>query len=90
MNFFYLDDDPIMCARYMVDKHVIKMILEHCQLLSTAQNLFGIDGLYKSTHINHPCSIWTRASLDNYNLLIDYTKEIIKEYKHRYDNKTHS
>jgi hypothetical protein len=43
MNIFYLDNDTTKCAEYHVDKHVVKMILEYCQLLSTAHRL--IDGL---------------------------------------------
>ena len=42
MNFFYLDEDPVKCSEYMVDRHVVKMILEHCQILSTTQHIFGI------------------------------------------------
>jgi hypothetical protein len=43
MNIFYLDKDPRQCAEWMVDKHVVKMILETAQLLSTAHRV--IDGL---------------------------------------------
>lgn len=85
MNFFYLDENPVKCAEYMVDRHVVKMILEHCQLLSTAQHLSGIESLYKPTHVNHPCAIWTRESLSNYKLLIEFTKAICKEYSYRYE-----
>ena len=42
MNIFYLDHCPVVCAQYHVDKHVVKMILEYCQLLSTAHRI--IDG----------------------------------------------
>lgn len=42
MNIFYLDKDPTMAAQAMVDSHVVKMILESCQLLSTAWRV--IDG----------------------------------------------
>lgn len=42
MNIFYIDSDPIVCAREMVDKHVVKMILETAQLLSTAHRV--LDG----------------------------------------------
>jgi hypothetical protein len=42
MNIFYLDHDTSKCAEYHVDKHVVKMILEYCQLLSTAHRL--VDG----------------------------------------------
>lgn len=42
MNIFYLSEDPIQAAQWMVDKHVVKMILESAQLLSTAHRL--LDG----------------------------------------------
>ena len=42
MNIFVLDRDPIQAAKYMCDKHVVKMILESCQLLSTAHRV--LDG----------------------------------------------
>ena len=42
MNIFYLDNDPMVCAQYHNDKHVVKMILEYAQLLSTAHRI--IDG----------------------------------------------
>jgi hypothetical protein len=42
MNIFYLDNDPTTCAQMHNDKHVVKMILEYAQLLSTAHRI--LDG----------------------------------------------
>ena len=42
MNIFYLSRDPAECARMHCDKHVVKMIIEYAQLMSTAHRL--IDG----------------------------------------------
>lgn len=42
MNIFYLDRDPKLCAEMHVNKHVVKMILEYAQLLSTAHRV--LDG----------------------------------------------
>jgi len=39
MNIFYLDPQPRLCAQYHCDKHVVKMILEYAQLLSTAHRI---------------------------------------------------
>ena len=39
MNMFYLHDDPAIAARYHNDKHVVKMIVETAQMLSTAHRL---------------------------------------------------
>jgi hypothetical protein len=42
MNVFYLDKDPSTCAQQHCDKHVVKMIIEYAQLLSTAHRV--LDG----------------------------------------------
>ena len=36
MNIFHLHKVPKVCAEYHCDKHVVKMILETAQMLSTA------------------------------------------------------
>lgn len=43
MNIFYINEDPKLCAQEHNDKHVVKMILEYAQLLSTAHRM--IDGV---------------------------------------------
>ena len=43
MNIFYLHSDAKICAEMHADKHVVKMILEYCQLLSTAHRM--LDGV---------------------------------------------
>jgi hypothetical protein len=43
MNIFVLDPDAATSARMMCDKHVVKMILESCQLLSTAHHVLDGD-----------------------------------------------
>lgn len=42
MNIFYLDENTTTCAKFHNDKHVVKMILEYAQLLSTAHRV--LDG----------------------------------------------
>ena len=42
MNIFVLDKDPVKAAQYQCDKHVVKMIVESAQMLSTAHRL--LDG----------------------------------------------
>jgi len=46
VNIFYIDKDPAQAAQWMVDKHVVKMILESAQLLSTAHRV--LDGEQKT------------------------------------------
>ena len=86
MNIFMLDQDPVKAAKYHADKHVIKMILESAQLLCTAiNNHHGKQVMpYKTTHLNHPCSLWVRESRDNALWLVDLTQALNQEYKHRY------
>ena len=43
MNIFYVDENPMNAAEALVDKHVVKMILESAQLLSTAHRV--LDGV---------------------------------------------
>lgn len=43
MNIFYVDKSPVIAAQSLVDKHVVKMILESAQLLSTAHRV--LDGI---------------------------------------------
>lgn len=46
MNIFYLDNDPVLAAKYHCDKHCVKMILESAQLLSTAHRVLdGVEGI---------------------------------------------
>lgn len=68
-----------------VDKHVIKMILETCQLLCSAVHMTNAyEPPYKLTHKNHPSSIWTRESINNYKWLCELGKELCYEYTFRY------
>jgi len=50
MNIFALDNNPVKCAEYMVDKHILKMTVETCQLLSTAHRI--CDGTMEVQKIN--------------------------------------
>lgn len=42
MNLFILDKDPVKAAQLQCDKHVVKMIVESAQMLSTAHRM--LDG----------------------------------------------
>lgn len=88
MNIFLLDYDVVKCAEYHCDKHVVKMILEYAQLLSTAVRHYGVDAGYKATHINHPCAKWARASQANWIWLRCLALCLCTEYTFRY-NKIH-
>lgn len=53
MNIFYLDHNPKICAQYHVDKHVIKMIVEYAQLLSTAHRVLDGYAVEEKNAIGH-------------------------------------
>ena len=42
MNIFFLDPDPATAASYHNDKHVVKMVLETAQMLSTAHHMLDV------------------------------------------------
>jgi hypothetical protein len=90
MNIFYLDRDPIAAAQQHCDKHVVKMVLETAQLLSTAHWLQGEagyaerHGLYKPTHAKHPSAIWVRDCAGNYDWTFALLCALCDEYRHRY------
>lgn len=85
MNIFLLDNDVEQCAKYHCDQHVGKMILESAQLLCTALNQKGVTTPYRSTHIKHPCTLWTGESLDNFQWLVRLSYALNEEYRWRYD-----
>ena len=62
------------------------MILESAQLLCCA--LPVNISKYKHTHVNHPCSKWTRLSKQNYLWLVSLSLELGSEYQKTYF-KTH-
>ena len=87
MNIFYLSDCPQEAAESHNDKHCVKMILESAQMLSTAHR--ELDGdvpdiLYKSTHKNHPSTIWARSSKQHYDWLYRLFRQLSAEYTLRY------
>ena len=60
MNIFYLHKDPDICASYHCDKHVLKMIIEYAQLLSTAHRLCdGFEGFGASKSGERQVRVWT-------------------------------
>ena len=50
MNIFFLDRDPETCASMHCDKHVVKMIIEYAQLMSTAHRM--LDGKELTENVN--------------------------------------
>lgn len=95
MNIFFLDENATAAAEMQADKHVVKMILETAQMLSTAHRVLDGDAngklpdgreenFYRATHKNHPSAKWVRESVENYNWLVDHFQALLNEYTHRY------
>ena len=96
MNIFVVDPDPTAAAQALPDKHVTKMILESCQMLSIvfSSHYWGIgevmkvDGTpfktAKGAFKNHPCTIWAAASINNCAWLIQHALGLCDEFNLRY------
>lgn len=88
MNVFYLSHDPAEAARFHCDKHVVKMVLETAQLLSSAHRVLDPDedhsSLYRMTHHNHPCAVWVRSGRPQYEWACRLYFHLLREYTRRY------
>ena len=102
MNIFVTDPSPYKSAKCLPDKHVVKMPLETCQMLSIVCSdrwghgygqLHRINGepykTDKGAFRNHPCTIWANESLTNTWWLLTHGLALCAEYTHRY-GKVHS
>ncbi len=58
MNIFYLDRNPQICAEMHLDKHVVKMIIEYAQLMSTAHRVLDGEEYYDLTANNRKIKRW--------------------------------
>lgn len=54
VNIFYLDTDPTAAARAHCDRHVVKMILETAQLLSTAWHVAAPERIETDVYSSDP------------------------------------
>ena len=89
MNIFILDHDPTNCVIQYPDQHVVKMITESAQMLSTNLRLNDIEVGYRITHPNHPCTKWARASFSNMLWLSELVEVMHREWQYRYGH-THN
>ena len=96
MNIFVTDQCPIQSARNLPDKHIVKMPLETCQMLSIIYSdwYYGVGKLYKSDGTpyrtahgafrKHPCTQWAAANQYNLAWLIRHGYALCDEYYARY------
>ena len=100
MNIFVTDPDAVVSAQCLPGRHVVKMPLETCQMLSIVASASWGHGYghlpkkktgtwyatAKGAFRNHPCTIWAQS---NFRWLIKHGLALCEEYTHRYD-KIHS
>ena len=96
MNIFYVHTDPLIAARSLCNRHVVKMAVESAQMLATC---FSTEVLYdaprtikgdvrkNTSHFNHPSTVWVRESKQHYEWLVDHALELCAEKHRRYPTK---
>ncbi len=97
MNIFVTSSSPLKSAQVLPDKHIVKMPLECCQMLSIiASDKWGhgygtlpkSDGTpYQTDHgafRNHPCTLWASETPANARWLIAHAFALCEEYTSRY------
>ena len=102
MNIFVTCSSPKESAQVLPDKHIVKMPLECCQMLSIVASDkwgHGYGELHrtnrepykteKGAFRNHPCTKWASESIHNSYWLIKHGLHMCHEYTLRYD-KVHS
>jgi len=84
MNVFFTGMNPITCANEHCIVHTRKMIVEYAQLLSTAHHVLdkskAPQGIYKTTHMNHPSAKWVRISKAHYDWLYICLKQLCDNF----------
>lgn len=100
MNIFVTSPWPAESAIVLPDRHVTKMALEACQMLSIVASKWyhGYGDLHKADESpystskgafrNHPCTKWVAESIHNAYWLIKHGMNLCDEYTLRY-NKVH-
>lgn len=93
MNIFYLHPNPRECAAMHCNKHVVQMIRETAQMLSTAHRLLSPPeyceryAIRQAAFVNHPSTRWARANAENYLWLSNLFEHLLAQYYIRYGSK---
>ena len=96
VNFFYLDQDPKICAQSYCNKHIIKIPIEIAQILSKIhydlESSIDYSTIYNSSRVVKNTLgpyLWAIESYDNYIWTCRLGLELINEYKYRYNKIEH-
>jgi len=97
MNIFVLDENPVVAAQMMCDKHIPKMIVESAQMMASALRRHGATDEvmplnqagrpYKGGYHRHPCTVWTGETVVNYLWLYHHAYGLCVEYRKRFNRK---
>ena len=94
MNLFWLYGGRMLyrrTARLYNQPHLIKIILEATQMLSTALTLLGEGerAPYRPTHRRHPCTVWCARRRSNFVRCCRLALALCAEYRRRCPGKVH-
>lgn len=84
-----LEAAQLLCSVYWIDfacGYVPQKITPEQHL---ACKMAHTEDYYKLSHYNHPCAVWARTSLDNFEWLHCYAHALNDEYGYRYGGKSH-
>ena len=84
MNIFAVSPDPLICAKYLDDRRLVKMVLETAQILSTARIVKGKSAPYKKTHEKHQAVLWAIKKYKHRVWLAYLLREYYMEYRMRF------
>jgi hypothetical protein len=99
MNIFVIDECPIKSAQGLPDRHITKMGIETCQMISVVYSPWYFDWgaipkkdgtPYKTERgafRNHPCTQWIASSHTHLIWTLLHGYEIVKEFEYRYGKK---
>ena len=99
MNIFILDKDPIVAAQLQCDKHVVKMIVESAQMLSTAHRMLDGESYYGLSKNGRKIQRWRMQDSSTDDLLYKashinhpstrWVRENAIQYQYAYDMFAH-
>lgn len=84
MNIFVVDENPAAAARDLHDAHVVKMILESAQMMSSALWAHGQSAPYRQAYKSHPCTLWVGTARDNFEWISCHALALADEYERRF------
>ena len=83
-----LEAAQMLCTNHWINKYLghipRKLESNEWQIIKEAKSNEVRDFPYLPTMYNHPCTVWARCSLDNYEWLFCYALALNDEYRYRY------